>query len=236
MDFLDAIKDSFGKMSGILTFLLLITVVLSYFFKGGITKYLKARADAQNRIKECKENQDIKSLIYHRMFLTADKVLTKIDTIDFTTFDEHDAVKTILLRRLIELKIKTVKHRFTEFLNQEGLDNVDASQLKFRVAGMLSTLVNEYNQEAHAIMCNEFGIKKKDAKYLIDSYEKFRQYIVEAFTDELESIVMDDNYTNNFERLNTILYTVSISLHIIPRDVVVTFNEVNGRFKKYSLG
>ena len=51
--------------------------------------------------------------------------------------------------------------------------------------------------------------------------------------DELEVIVMDTNYSDNFERLNTIFYAVSISLSIIPRDLVGVFNEINGRYKKY---
>ena len=77
-------------------------------------------------------------------------------------------------------------------------------------------------------------IDMKDAKFLVDKYEEFREYIVNAFVDELDTIVMDDNYNNNFDRMNTILYTVSISLSIIPRDVVATFNNVNGRFTRYS--
>ena len=102
------------------------------------------------------------------------------------------------------------------------------------VATTLSNLVNEYNDKAIKVMSEEMGIEIKDAKMLVDKYEEFREYIVNAFVDELSVIVMDDNYLDNFERLNTILYTVSISLSIIPRDVVETFNNVNGTFKKYN--
>ena len=82
-------------------------------------------------------------------------------------------------------------------------------------------------------MSEEMSIDFKDAKFLVDKYEEFREYITRAFVEELTIIVMDDNYIDNFERLNTILYTISISLSIIPRDVVETFNNVNGTFKKY---
>ena len=82
-------------------------------------------------------------------------------------------------------------------------------------------------------MSEEMDIEIKDAKFLVDSYEDFREYITKAFVKELNVIVMDDNYIDNFERINTILYTISISLSIIPRDVVATFNNVNGTFKKY---
>ena len=138
-----------------------------------------------------------------------------------------------MLKKLIQLKIKTVKKRFLELLENEKLQKMEQPQLKFLVASTLSNLVNEYNENALRIMSNEMEIEMKDALFLIDKYEEFREYIVNAFVDELDTIVMDDNYTNNFDRLNTILYTVSISLSIIPRDVVATFNNVNGRFKKY---
>ena len=138
-----------------------------------------------------------------------------------------------MLKKLIQLKIKTVKKRFLELLQNEKLQKMEQPQLKFLVASTLSNLVNEYNENALRIMSNEMDIQIEDALFLIDKYEEFREYIVNAFVDELDTIVMDDNYTNNFDRLNTILYTVSISLSIIPRDVVATFNNVNGRFKKY---
>jgi hypothetical protein len=167
------------------------------------------------------------------MFLTGDKVLQRIEKIDFTTFDGYDEVKSKLLKKLIQLKIDTVKLRFSEFLKIKDLDKVKQSQLKLMVATTLSNLVNEYNDKAIKVMSEEMGIGLTDAKFLVDKYEEFREYITRAFVEELTIIVMDDNYIDNFERLNTILYTVSISLSIIPRDVVETFNNVNGKFKKY---
>ena len=227
MENFEFFSDSFGKMSGFLTFLILVLVVLSYVtikFKETITEL----------IKKSKHNRDINDLIYHSMFLTSDKVLQRIDKIDFTTFDGYDEVKSKLLKKLIQLKIDTVKLRFGEFLKTKDLDKVKQSQLKLMVATTLSNLVNEYNDKAIRVMSEEMGIEVKDAKMLVDKYEEFREYIVDAFVDELSVIVMDDNYIDNFERLNTILYTVSISLSIIPRDVVETFNNVNGTFKKYN--
>ena len=227
MEYIEVISDSFGKMSGILTFLFLIILVLSYVI-------LKFKGTIEGLITNHKKKRDIGSLLYHSMFLTSDKVLKKIDSIDFTTFDGYDEIKSKLLKKLIHLKIDTVKTRFSEFLETKDLDKVSQSQLKLMVATTLSNLVNEYNDKAIKVMSEEMGIEVKDAKMLVDKYEEFREYIVNAFVDELSVIVMDDNYLDNFERLNTILYTVSISLSIIPRDVVETFNSVNGTFKKYN--
>ena len=227
MEVLEKISQSFGRMNGILTFVFLTMFTLTYFFKTTIREWFKFRL---NRRKP----KEVKRLLYHNMFLVADKVVSKINNTDFTTFDGYDPSKTRLLKKLIDLKIKTVKKRFKEFLEQEDLDSIDAAQLKFRVATTLSSLVNEYNDSSIRIMNNDMGIKIEDAKFLVDRYEEFRKYIVDAFVDELDVIIMDDNYSNNFDRLNTILYTVSISLNVIPRDVVGVFNDINGRFKKYN--
>ena len=226
MDGLSFIKDSFGQMNGFLTFMFLVILL-------GVYLMIKFKDILKEIYHNKQDNRDVRNLKFHSMFLVCDKVLKRVDNIDFTTFSDYDEVKTKLLKKLIQLKIKTVKKRFLELLENEKLQKMEQPQLKFLVASTLSNLVNEYNENALRIMSNEMEIEMKDALFLIDKYEEFREYIVNAFVDELDTIVMDDNYTNNFDRLNTILYTVSISLSIIPRDVVATFNNVNGRFKKY---
>jgi len=226
MEGLEFIKDSFGQMNGFLTFIFLVILL-------GVFLMIKFKDTLKEMYHNKQDNRDVRNLKFHSMFLVCDKVLKRVDNIDFTTFSDYDEVKTKLLKKLIQLKIKTVKKRFLELLENEKLQKMEQAQLKFLVASTLSNLVNEYNENALRIMSNEMEIDIKDAVFLIDKYEEFREYIVNAFVDELDTIVMDDNYTNNFDRLNTILYTVSISLSIIPRDVVATFNNVNGRFKKY---
>jgi hypothetical protein len=226
MDGLEFIKDSFGQMSGLLTFITIVIIIITYL----IIKFKDSVIQFFNRSKD---NRKVKDLLFHSMFLTCDKVLKRVDAIDFTTFDSYDEVKTKLLKKLIHFKIEIVKKRFTELLNNEQVDSMEQAHLKFLVATTLSNLVNEYNNNALRYMTNEMEIDLEHAQFLIEKYEEFREYIVNAFVDELDVIVMDDHYTNNFDRLNTILYTVSISLSIIPRDVLATFNGVNGRFKKY---
>ena len=101
MEYIEVISDSFGKMSGILTFLFLIILVLSYVI-------LKFKSTIEGLITNHKKKRDISKLIYHSMFLTSDNVLKKIDSIDFTTFDGYDEIKSKLLKKLIHLKIDTV--------------------------------------------------------------------------------------------------------------------------------
>ena len=102
MENFEFFSDSFGKMSGFLTFLILVLVVLSY-----VT--IKFKETINELVKKNKHNRDINDLIYHSMFLTSDKVIQRIEKIDFTTFDGYDEIKSKLLKKLIQLKIDTVK-------------------------------------------------------------------------------------------------------------------------------
>lgn len=227
--FFESISETFGKMSGLLTFIFLISALVLFMQKDAIGKLISSLG----KRKAKKEPKKISELKYHNMFVTADRVLQKVNRLEFTTHEEHDEVKTFLIKKLIQLKIATVKQEFLKFLEDPIVENLEPNQLKFEISRMLSNLVNKYNEEARIQMINHDGISPKDAQFLIDCYEDFRSYIVQAFTDELESIVMDNNYDNNFERVNTILYTVSLSLSVIPKDVVQALNKVNGRFAKY---
>ena len=226
MDGLEFIKESFGQMNGFLTFITLITIIAAYLS-------LKFKDDLVDLVNVKKNKREISNLHFHSMFLVCAKVLQRVDAIDFTTFDGYDPTKTKLLKKLIYLKIDTVKIRFSELLRNKKLDKMEQANLKYLVATTLSNLVNEYNIKAVKVMSEEMNINIEDAQFLVEKYEEFREYIVSAFVEELSVIVMDDNYIDNFDRINTILYTVSISLSIIPRDVVATFNNVNGKFKKY---
>ena len=210
MDDLTFIKDSFGQMNGFLTFIIILTLIAAYLS-------IKFKDDLVVLVNKKKDKREIKDLLYHSMFLTCDKVLKRMESIDFTTFNDYDETKTKLLKKLIQLKIETVKQRFTEFLQNEKLKDLEQAHLKFLVATTLSSLVNEYNDKALKVMTEEMQIDVEHAQFVVDKYEKFREYIVNAFIDELDVIVMDDNYNNNFDRVNTILYTVSISLSIIPQ-------------------
>jgi len=237
---LEQLKDSLSKMNHIEVFILLLFVILgfiAFFNKSTIALYYKNRS--QRRAQELEQLysehpvREISELKAHHLFLTVKQVMYTVDNLDFTTFESYDPVKTTLIRKLISLKIETITFRFGELIEKKELDRMTGVQLKFEIITTLSNLVNEYNDHFISTIVSVYGVSEKDAIFLVDCYESFRQYIVSAFSAELENIILDDNYDNNFERMNTVLYVVSLSLSVIPEDVVQTFNKINGRFKKY---
>ena len=158
MEGLEFIKDSFGQMNGFLTFIFLVILL-------GVFLMIKFKDTLKEMYHNKQDNRDVRNLKFHSMFLVCDKVLKRVDNIDFTTFSDYDEVKTKLLKKLIQLKIKTVKKRFLELLENDKLQKMEQPQLKFLVASTLSNLVNEYNENALRIMSNEMEIEIKDAVF-----------------------------------------------------------------------
>ena len=194
---------------------------VSYFMRNKIKGLFK-----KNKLKQ------LNTLLFHDMFITIENVSGRVKKIKFITKGKVDAVKTALLRILIDLKIKSVKKAFSELIKDKDLPEASGQKLKFMVSGTLIGLVEEYNNQA-LLQFVELGISKKDAKFLIDKYEEHRQYIVEGFLERLDSICMNKGYSCNYEKMNAILEVVALALHVIPRDVKHAMDSVNGRYVKY---
>ena len=204
-------------------YLALIAFVL-ILFKGQIAQWLK---------KPLKAKKKISTLQYHDMFSTATFVLKKVQAISFSSNGVDDVVKTKMLHKLIDFKVSCIKKNFKSFLLDDNLEKMDSNQLKFKVFELLHSLVDEYNMVSNSYFVNELGISHEDSKFLIDSYEKYRQDIIDGFIDRLESITTNDDYDTNFAKISAVLEVVAISLYVIPKDAKQAMDEVNGRYIKY---
>jgi hypothetical protein len=167
--------------------------------------------------------------------LTCEKVKKAVSMKDFTTNEDFDKVKSALFKLLIELKMQSVSCGFKDFLEDDELPDATPQELIYKITSKLSAIINDYNDKAFREMTEMKGIEVKDARYLIDEYEKFRHYMVQVFSDNIEKAGSDESLKNNFEKLNVIFYLISMSLGVVTKDVELVFDKVNGRFKKYNL-
>ena len=72
-----------------------------------------------------------------------------------------------------------------------------------------------------------------DAVYLIESYEEYRLDLVNGFLESLDDISTNDDYSSNYDKINAIYELVALSIYLIPKDVRIALDSVNGRFIKY---
>jgi len=220
-----------GGLPAIAVFLLCLSALFLYMFKKTIS--LKIKNFRFNGINTVKPINRISKLAFHRFFNVCDQVERKILGMTFITHGKEDKIKTKMMHKLIQLKCVSMKKRFSELLLTPDIDTWDAYQLQHKFKSTLMEVVEEYNHEALMLYIG-WGISPEDSKFLIETYEDYRSTMVEGYIDSVDSVLMNNDYSNNFDKVNTLMELCSLAIHVIPRDVRSSFEAVNGRFAKYN--
>ena len=221
------VEKALSPMGEVLTFIFLTVGFLVF------TVWM-FRNEIKDIISKKKPNRDYKMLRYHTVFNVASNFPSKVKNIDFTTNKHYDSVKTKLLHKLLNFKSTAIHQHLNKFLDRSDIEKMPPNRLRYEFSSLLMEMIKDYNENALRYFISECGISKKDAKFLIDKYEEYRFYLVEGFTDSVESVATDEFMEDNFMRINSIFYLIGLSLDVIPNDVKRVFNDVNGRFKKYN--
>ena len=179
-----------------------------------------------------KQRKPITELKYHRLFQVIEQVEQRVEGIEFVTHGKIDKVKTMLMNLLIQEKLNTVNIVFTKFLDDAELRVCSGNALRSKVAAALRSLVGNYNDNARDLFV-DVGVGEEDASYLIDAYEEYRLDLVNGFLESLDDICTNDDYSSNYDKLNAIYELISLSIYLIPKDVKIALDSVNGRFVKY---
>ena len=179
-----------------------------------------------------KQKKPITELKYHRLFQVIDQVEQRVENIEFITHGKVDSVKTMLMNLLIQEKLASVKRVFTDFLDDTELRVCSGNALRSKVTSALRGLVGNYNDNARDLFV-DVGVSEEDAMYLIEAYEDYRADLVNGFLESLDDISTNDDYSSNYDKINAIYELISLSIYLIPKDVRVALDSVNGRFVKY---
>ncbi|MDO6737088.1 hypothetical protein [Wenyingzhuangia sp. 2_MG-2023] len=166
------------------------------------------------------------------MFLVANAVKVKVTKIQFITHGNPDIVKSAMLHKLIALKVDTVTAKFHEFLDRDDISKLSSLRLKYEFIQCLDCIKLIYMEEAYTFYVSR-GISSEDAKVILDSYDAFRTVITEGFIESVESITTNNTYSTNYDKLSAIFDVYALSLYVIPRDAMLSFDDVNGRLIKY---
>ena len=179
-----------------------------------------------------KQRKPITELKYHRLFQVILQVEKRVEGIEFITHGKVDNVKTMLMNLLIQEKLASVKRVFTDFLDDAELRVCSGNALRSKVTSALRGLVGNYNDNARDLFV-DVGVSEVDAMYLIEAYEDYRADLVNGFLESLDDISTNDDYSSNYDKINAIYELVALSIYLIPKDVRVALDSVNGRFVKY---
>ena len=207
--------------------IILLVIIPLWIFKKPIGELLK-----KIKFKKNVKTRDIQQLKYHDFFNVLDEIKQKVGLIDFSKDGETNILKTWMMVRLIELKMDSIKLTFNTFISDEDLIDDSPELFKYKMGKCLNDLVDEYNLEA----IKQFkmkGVSDEDARFFVNTYEGYRDTIVQSFIERLDSISLSSRYNNNYERLLACLEVSTLAMEVIPRDIRSVYLIINGRYDKY---
>ncbi len=139
-----------------------------------------------------------------------------------------------MMIKLISFKKEAIEVFFKKLINQNDIMTISSQEFKFRVISTITDLIEVYNKQAIDSFI-KMGVSIDDAEFFVNSYEGYRQTIIDSFVNRLESITISKQYCDNYERMLAMLEVLTVAVEVIPRDVKSLYFIINGKYDKYDL-
>ena len=209
--------------SGLISSLVILVLSFMWIFKKNIPTWVNIFLSVKNKLT-------IKSLEHHDIFNTCARVEKEVSFMKFYTHGEYDISKSKMCKDFVKYKIKVCSESFNDIL-KDDIEKMDSDQFKMYIIDAQTQMHVKYI-DAIVKEWREKGIPEEDIKYVIELFEKFRYDVVKAFEYRINSIFSTTSHKNNTRRLLAIFEMWAFGIDMLPRDMQVTFETLNGRFKK----
>lgn len=209
--------------SGFISALVILVLSFMWIFKKSIPIWV-------NNISKVKDKLNIKSLEHHDLFNTCVRVEKEVSFMKFYTHGEFDITKSKMCKDFVKHKIKICLGSFNDILNQD-IESMKSDEFKMYIIEAQTKMHIEYIGEIVEKWRSK-NIPEEDIKYIIELFEKFRYDVIKAFEYRINSIFSTTSHKNNTRRLLAIFEMWAFGIDMLPRDMQVTFETLNGRFKE----
>jgi hypothetical protein len=210
------------------------TIIPVYLLKDSIGTVIKTVSLKNIFKKKTKEVKNIEDLLVHDFFLSLKELVQKVEQIDFSHKNKLNTFKRKMMIELIVFKKEAIENSFTKILKQQNLMTISSQAFKYTVIGNITTLINIYNKQAVDSYV-KMGVSIEDAEFFVNSYESYRQTIIDSFVNRLESICVSKQYSDNYERMLAMFEVLTVAVEVIPRDVKSLYFIINGKYDKYDI-
>ena len=208
---------------GVITALVILSLAFMWIFKNSVPTWINIIFSVKNRLT-------IKSLEHHDIFNTCARVEKEVSFMKFYTHGEYDISKSKMCKDFVKYKIKLCSESFNNIL-KEDIESMKSDEFKMYIietqtqmhVNYISAIVDEWRGK---------GISEDDIKYVVELFEKFRYDVVKAFEYRINSIFSTTSHKNNTRRLLAIFEMWAFGIDMLPRDMQITFETLNGRFKE----
>ena len=229
---METILDYLQSLPGLVKVVLCFTLLPIYLFRDSIGFIIK-KIEPKSLLSKKAESFDFNELLMHDFFMTLKEIQPRVAQVDFSDDGELNEFKRTMMINLIGLKTESVANHFKLIINTLDIGSVSTQEFKFIVVSGIQELIKEYNAAA-VTNFQELGVSNVDAHYFVDSYEKYRETIINSFVDRLDSICTSRQYSTNYSRMLAMLEVLTVAVEVIPRDVKSLYLIINGRYDKYN--
>ena len=202
--------------------IILIVLAFMFMFKKEIPSWVNRLFSLKNRLK-------ISDLKHHDIFNTCVRVRTEVSLMKFYTHGVYDVTKSKMCKDFTKFKIQVCNKGFEDILEQD-VEKMSPDEFKRYILKEQTKMHVNYINKISEDWRNK-GISEIDIRYVVDLFETFRYDVIQAFEYRINSIFSSRSHHNNTRRLLAIFEMWSFGVDMLPRDMQITFETLNGRFK-----
>ena len=240
--------QKFGSLTPSLTFLLMFMIITFYFFKDAISERIKSMKLSVLSIPMLGGNKkevfpkkpqtihlEVEKLTFddlnaHDLFNVIEGVRSSIKFHRFS----NDDVKTEVFHDFINIMLDEIKNSLKVLIVQvnilDSLHDAKRDELKQVIMSKLSSVVENYCKDAEVHFINK-GLPRKDAEYVVALFEEWRGETRRSINDRINAIFASSFHQTNFARTLAVYELISVSVSLIPKDGIRSFEQMNGRLK-----
>jgi hypothetical protein len=208
----------------IVSSILLFSITFIYIFRKNIPQWINII------LNKGKEKKTIDNLKDHDIFSTCSRVKTEVHLMKFYTDGKYDVTKTRMCGDFAKHKVEVCSKRIDEFVSDDLL-KINADALKKLIFALQTAMHEEYVAKIKTDWLSK-GIPQDDVDYVIVLFEKFRYDVIMSFENRINAIFGSTFHRDNFDRVLAVLEMWSMGIDLLPKDMLTTFETLNGRFTK----
>lgn len=205
-------------------FILVILAIILYYFHKPLQEIIRNIS-----FKKAKK-QDIKSLKSHDIFNTLERVKLEIGYMKFYTDGKYDATKSRMCSDFVKFKCSVCKDRFHDFLEND-FTKINSDELKTLILSEMWGMHLEYVKQVKEFWYDK-GIEQEDINYVIELFEKFRYDVIVSFQNRIDGIFGSSYHVTNYDKILATYEMYSMGIDLLPKDMLTTFEALNGKFAK----
>tara|TARA_R110000796_G_scaffold24935_1_gene70798 strand:- start:539 stop:1186 length:648 start_codon:yes stop_codon:yes gene_type:complete len=197
---------------------------------GSISGIIIALINSGGKVLKKKEEKKIAYLKNHDVFNAMRRAEGEVKIMKFYTYKKYDEVKSKMCYDFTRHKVDSVSFHILKILNNPKIDTTPTDKLKTIITRGQSEMHSDYIVAVKTDWLSR-GIPAKDVEHVLYLFEKFRYDVINSFEYRIESIFASTYHDTNFSKVLAVLNMWAMGFDLLPRDMQITFENLNGKFK-----